>query len=115
MVYIFETKLNPKIKTVEALTRVYGLGSVSALKIINELGVQRKSLIGTLTKTHLLKLRKIVDKNYLVSSRLRQKKKTSIQQLVNLRTYRGARHKNRLPVRGQRTSTNARTQKKRNG
>jgi ribosomal protein S13 len=75
MVYIFETKLNPKIKTVEALTRVYGLGSVSALKIINELGVQRKSLIGTLTKTHLLKLRKIVDKNYLVSSRLRQKKK----------------------------------------
>jgi small subunit ribosomal protein S13 len=113
MVYLFETKINPNLKSTVALSQVFGIGRSSALKILGELGIQEKATIGSFSKTHLLKLRKIIDKNFSVSSRLKQQRIISINNLIKIRSYRGSRHRNKLPVRGQRSSTNARTQKNR--
>jgi small subunit ribosomal protein S13 len=113
MVYLFETKIDPKLKVRIALSQVFGIGANKASFFLNSLGIQPSTLFGELSKTHLLKLRKAVDKQILVASRLKQEQLSSVNTLIKLRTYRGSRHKNNLPVRGQRTSTNARTQKNR--
>jgi small subunit ribosomal protein S13 len=113
MVYIFETKINPKLTVVDGLTQVYGIGRNQSIKIVSSLGIQRRATFETLSKNNLTRIRKLVEKDILVSSRLRQERASNIKNLVKIRCYRGSRHRNRLPVRGQRTSTNARTQKKR--
>jgi small subunit ribosomal protein S13 len=113
MVYLFETKINPKLKVNVALSQVFGIGKKKSSFFLRSLGVQPNALFGELSKIHLLKLRKLIDKQVLVASRLKQEQLSSINSLIKLRTYRGTRHKNKLPVRGQRTSTNAKTQKNR--
>lgn len=113
MVYIFETKINPKLTVIDGLSKVYGIGRNQSSRIVSSLGIQKKASFDTLSKNHLARIRKLVEKEILVSSRLRQEQVSNIRNLIKIRCYRGSRHRNRLPVRGQRTSTNARTQKKR--
>lgn len=112
MVYIFETKINPKLSVIEGLSKVYGIGRNQSSRILYSLGIQKKASFDTLSKNHLTKIRKLVEKDLIVASRLRQEQVSNIRNLIKIRCYKGSRHRNRLPVRGQRTSTNARTQKK---
>ena len=113
MVYIFETKIDPKLTVIDGLSKVYAIGRNQSSRIVSSLGIQKKASFDTLSKNHLTRIRKLVEKDLLVSSRLRQEQVSNIRNLIKIRCYRGSRHRNRLPVRGQRTSTNARTQKKR--
>jgi small subunit ribosomal protein S13 len=112
MVYIFETKINPKLTVVGGLAEVYGIGRNQSNRILAGLGIQKKASFDSISKNQLIRIRKLVEKDLLVSSRLRQEKVFNIRNLIKIRCYRGGRHRNRLPVRGQRTSTNAKTQKK---
>jgi len=112
MVYLFETKIDPNLSVVKGLSKVYGIGRMQATKILSGLGVQEKACINQLSKNMLTRLRRTVENDLLVSSRLKQDRFSNIENLIKIRCYKGARHRNKLPVRGQRTSTNAKTQKK---
>lgn len=113
MVYLFETKIDLNLSAVNGLSKVYGLGRSQSEVILNALGIQTKVPFSQISKAELTRIKKMVEKDFFVATRLRQEKNTKVQNLIKIRSYRGSRHKNKLPVRGQRTSTNARTQKKR--
>jgi small subunit ribosomal protein S13 len=112
VVYLFETKIDENLPAVKGLSKVYGLGRNQSESILSSLGLQNNIPFGSITKAEIARIKKLVEKDFFVATRLRQEKNASIQSLIKVRSYRGSRHKNRLPVRGQRTSTNARTQKK---
>jgi small subunit ribosomal protein S13 len=113
VVYLFETKIDLNLSAVNGLSKVYGLGRSQSEVILNALGIQTKVPFSQISKAELTRIKKMVEKDFFVATRLRQEKNTKVQNLIKIRSYRGSRHKNKLPVRGQRTSTNARTQKKR--
>jgi small subunit ribosomal protein S13 len=110
--YLFETRINEQKKVVAGLSQVFGIGRSQSEKILFSLGIQKNALFSHITKNDFSRIKKLIEKNFLVGSRLRQETTTIVQGLVKLRCYRGSRHKNRLPVRGQRSSSNARTQKR---
>ncbi len=102
----------PRNKRMEvALTYIYGLGRSSAQKILTEAGVDWNIKSDDLTEGQLASLRKIIDEKYKVEGDLRRDLSMNIKRLMDLGTYRGLRHRKGLPVRGQRTHTNARTRK----
>ncbi len=102
----------PRNKRMEiALTYIYGLGRSSAQKILTEAGVDRNIKSDDLTEGQVAALRKIIDEHYKVEGDLRRDLSMNIKRLMDLGTYRGLRHRKGLPVRGQRTHTNARTRK----
>lgn len=113
MIYLFETKIDPKLTVEKGLTKIFGIGKFRSEEILNLIGIQKRTLFKDISKNEISRIKKIIEKEFFVGSRLRQNTKSSIQNLVKIRSYRGSRHKNKLPVRGQRTSSNARTQKKR--
>ena len=101
----------PKAKRMEvALTYIYGIGRSTARKILGEAGVDINVKTDNLPEEELLKLRRIID-TMKVEGDLRREVALNIKRYVDLGTYRGLRHRKNLPVRGQRTHTNARTRK----
>jgi small subunit ribosomal protein S13 len=102
----------PRNKRMEiALTYIYGLGRSSAQKILTEAGVDWNTKSDDLTEGQVTSLRKVIDEHYKVEGDLRRDFSMNIKRLMDLGTYRGLRHRKGLPVRGQRTHTNARTRK----
>ncbi len=102
----------PKDKRIEiALTYIYGIGRSSAKKILEEAGVDPGIKAKDLTPDQVYRISKIIDENYKVEGELRREVAANIKRLIEIGCYRGLRHKMGLPVRGQRTRTNARTRK----
>ncbi len=102
----------PREKRVEiGLTYVYGIGRKSSQRILDEAKVSRDIRIKDLTDDELTRIRDIVDKSQKVEGDLRREVALNIKRLVEIGCYRGIRHRRGLPVRGQKTKTNARTRK----
>ena len=102
----------PKEKRVEiGLTYIYGIGLTSSQKILTEAGVNPDTRVKDLTDTEVNSIRKIIDGDYKVEGDLRREVALNIKRLREIGCYRGLRHRRGLPVRGQRTKTNARTRK----
>jgi small subunit ribosomal protein S13 len=102
----------PKEKRVEiGLTYIYGIGLPSSHKILAETGVNPDTRVKDLTEEEVNALRDYINKNFKVEGDLRRDLALSIKRLIEIGCYRGLRHRRNLPVRGQRTKTNARTRK----
>ena len=102
----------PTNKRVEiALTYIHGIGRTKALGIVTELGLPRERRVQDLTDSEVLQIREKIDKDMTVEGDLRRQTAMNIKRLMDLACYRGLRHRRGLPVRGQRTHTNARTRK----
>ena len=102
----------PKNKRIEiALTYIYGIGRTTSQKILNEAGIDWNTKSDDLTDVQVNLIRQIIDANYKVEGDLRTEVSMNIKRLMDLGCYRGLRHRRGLPVRGQRTHTNARTRK----
>lgn len=102
----------PKNKRMEiALTYIYGIGRSKAKEILSEAGVDFDRKTDELVDTEVTAIRNIIDKDHKVEGDLRRDISMSIKRLMDIGTYRGLRHRKGLPVRGQRTHTNARTRK----
>jgi small subunit ribosomal protein S13 len=102
----------PRDKRVEiALTYIYGLGRSTSRKILGEASVDLDTKTDHLGEDQISAIRKIIDSQYKVEGELRTEVSMNIKRLMELGSYRGLRHRKSLPVRGQRTSTNARTRK----
>ena len=94
-----------------ALTYIHGIGRVKAMEICAKTGIDPATRVNKLTEGEVIKIRETIDRDYLVEGELRREVAMNIKRLVDLGCYRGLRHRKRLPVRGQRTHTNARTRK----
>ncbi len=102
----------PSGKRIEiALTYVFGIGSTRAKKICAQAKLDPHKRVNSLTEDELTLIRDIIDKQYSVEGDLRRETSVNLKRLVDLGCYRGLRHRKGLPVRGQRTHTNARTRK----
>ena len=102
----------PRDKRIEvALTYIFGIGLTSSQKIIEESGVSLDTRVRDLTEGEISKLREVIEREYQVEGDLRRQLSMNIRRLMEIGSYRGIRHRRGLPVRGQRTSTNARTRK----
>ena len=102
----------PTNKRVEiALTYIHGIGLSSSKKICELANITNQTRVSNLTEGELSKIRDIIDKDYLVEGDLRRKKSLDVKRYLDLGCLRGLRHRKNLPVRGQRTHTNARTRK----
>jgi len=93
------------------LTYIYGIGRAAALQILKAAGVDGSVRVKDLSEDKIVKLREIIEQEYRVEGDLRKEVSLNIKRLVDTGTYRGLRHRRGLPVRGQRTKTNARTRK----
>jgi small subunit ribosomal protein S13 len=98
-------------RVVIALTYVTGIGNTSAYAICEALGIDLTRRVNELSDAEILSLREHIDENYTVEGDLRRQTTMNIKRLMDLGCYRGLRHRRNLPVRGQRTHTNARTRK----
>ncbi|MFW6386559.1 MAG: 30S ribosomal protein S13 [Bacillota bacterium] len=102
----------PRNKRVEiGLTYIYGVGRSTAQKILENTNVDPDTRVKDLTEAEISRLRQEIDGNYMVEGELRREVRANIQRLKDIGCYRGLRHRKGLPVRGQRTRTNARTRK----
>jgi len=102
----------PKRKRAEVgLTYIYGLGRTSSRAILSKAGVDFNKKVGDLNDDEVAKIRSIITADYKVEGALRSEVQTNIKRLMDIGCYRGIRHRKGLPVRGQRTRTNARTRK----
>jgi small subunit ribosomal protein S13 len=102
----------PKNKRIEiALTYIYGIGRPTAQKVLQKAGVDFNTKTDNLSGSEISKIREIIDREHKVEGDLRKDISMSIKRLMDMGTYRGLRHRRSLPVRGQRTHTNARTRK----
>ena len=102
----------PRDKRVEiGLTYIYGIGRTSAKKILEECGINPDTRVKDLTEDEAGKIRKVIDNEYMVEGDLRREVSMNIKRLMEIGSYRGIRHRRSLPVRGQKTKTNARTRK----
>ncbi len=102
----------PRDKRVEiALTYIYGIGQSTSKKVLTQTGVNPDTRVKDLTEEEVNKLREYIDKNVKVEGDLRREVALNIKRLIEIGCYRGVRHRRGLPVRGQKTKTNARTRK----
>lgn len=102
----------PREKRVEiGLTYIFGIGRAKANEILSKTGVNPDTRIRDLTDDEISRLRELIDKEYKVEGDLRREISLNIKRLIEIGSYRGRRHRMGLPVRGQRTKTNARTRK----
>ena len=102
----------PRDKRLEiALTYIYGIGLTTSQEILKTTGVSPDTRVRDLTEEEVAKLREAIDKGYKVEGDLRREEQLNIKRLIEIGSYRGRRHRQGLPVRGQRTKTNARTRK----
>lgn len=102
----------PRDKRIDvALTYIFGIGPTSSKKILDASGVDYTTRVRNLTETEISKVREVIEREYRVEGDLRRQVALNIRRLIEIGSYRGLRHRRNLPVRGQRTSTNARTRK----
>ena len=102
----------PKDKQIYfSLQYVYGIGATLSQKILDQLGISPEVKADDLTEGELAKIRDLIDKEYNVEGELRKEVNVNIKRLMEIGSYRGSRHRYNLPVRGQRTRTNARTRR----
>jgi small subunit ribosomal protein S13 len=102
----------PTQKRVEiALTYIHGIGRTTATQICTRVGVPSERRVNDLTEDELMRIREVIDGDYTVEGDLRRETAMNIKRLMDMACYRGFRHRRGLPVRGQRTHTNARTRK----
>jgi len=94
-----------------ALTYIYGIGRTRAQEIVDKVGIPEQKRVSQLTDDEVLRIRELIDRDYQVEGDLRREVAVNIKRLMDLGCYRGLRHRRGLPVRGQRTHTNARTRK----
>ena len=93
------------------LTYIYGIGNKFSQQICTELEISKSKRVNELTDDQILKIREYIDQKFTVEGDLRRETSLSIKRLIDLATYRGSRHRKKLPVRGQRTRCNSRTRK----
>ncbi len=98
-------------RVVVALTYIHGIGQTSSQKICDLVGVPSERRVSDLTDDELARIRETIDQDYQVEGELRREVALNVKRLMDLGCYRGIRHRRGLPVRGQRTHTNARTRK----
>lgn len=98
-------------RVVIALTYIHGIGNAKAKEIIEKADIEDTRRVADLTELEVSRLREIIDQDYSVEGDLRREVSMNIKRLMDLGCYRGLRHRKKLPVRGQRTHTNARTRK----
>lgn len=102
----------PREKRVEVgLTYIFGVGPTSARDILTKTGVNPDTRVHKLTDDEVIKLRNVIENDYKVEGTLRSEVQMNIKRLIDIGSYRGLRHRRGLPLRGQRTKTNARTRK----
>lgn len=102
----------PTQKRVEiALTYIHGIGRTKASEICTKVGIPRERRVNDLTDDEVVRIRESIDREYIVEGDLRREVAMNIKRLMDLGCYRGRRHRQGLPVRGQKTKTNARTRK----
>jgi small subunit ribosomal protein S13 len=102
----------PTNKRVEiALSYIHGIGRTKATEICDKLSIAKERRVSDLSDAEVLQIRELIDADYLVEGDLRREVAMNIKRLMDLASYRGLRHRRGLPVRGQRTHTNARTRK----
>jgi small subunit ribosomal protein S13 len=102
----------PTAKRVEvALTYIHGIGPFQARRIMEKVGIAKQARVSELSEADVIRIREVIDKDYTVEGDLRREVAMNIKRLMDLGCYRGLRHRRGLPVRGQRTHTNARTRK----
>lgn len=102
----------PTAKRIDiALTYIHGIGRVKASEICKKTGIDPEKRVHQLAENEVSNIREIIDRDYMVEGDLRREVSMNIKRLVDLGCYRGLRHRKRLPVRGQRSHTNARTRK----
>ena len=94
-----------------ALTYIFGIGLTRAKKICSEINLDNSKRVNSLNEDELTKIRDVIEKNFTVEGDLRRDNAMNLKRLIDLGCYRGLRHRKGLPVRGQRTNTNARTRK----
>jgi len=93
------------------LTYIYGIGATTSRQILGRTGVSPDTRVRDLTEEEITRLREVIDKEYSVEGELRSEQAADIKRLIDIGTYRGLRHRRGMPVRGQRTRTNARMRK----
>ena len=98
-------------KVVVSLQYIYGIGPSSSQRILSQGGVDPDTKVKDLTEAEVSRIREIIDKEYRVEGELRKETNLNIKRLIEIGCYRGIRHRRNLPVRGQRTRTNARTKR----
>jgi small subunit ribosomal protein S13 len=98
-------------RTEVALTYIYGIGPTRAQEIIQKSGVDPDTRVHNLTDEEIARLRNIIERDYKIEGELRSEVALNIKRLIDIGSYRGFRHRRGMPVRGQRTRTNARTRK----
>jgi small subunit ribosomal protein S13 len=102
----------PQNKLVQVgLTYIYGIGNRFSNEICNALEIPKSKRVNELTDDQILKIREYIDQKFTVEGDLRRENSLSIKRLIDLASYRGSRHRKKLPARGQRTRCNARTRK----
>ena len=94
-----------------SLGYIYGIGHTSALRVCENAGVSPETKVRDLTDDEVNRVREFIDKNFIVEGELRKQVRQDIQRLIEISSYRGIRHRRGLPLRGQRTKTNARTKR----
>jgi small subunit ribosomal protein S13 len=98
-------------RVVIALRYIHGIGPVNAVEICDKVGIPHTRRVNELSDAEILQIRETIDRDYVVEGDLRRETSMNIKRLMDLGCYRGLRHRRGLPVRGQRTHTNARTRK----
>lgn len=98
-------------RVVIALTYIHGIGDTKAVEICSKVGIPAERRVNELTDAEVIQIREAIDSDYIVEGDLRREVAMNIKRLMDLGCYRGLRHRKGLPVRGQRTHTNARTRK----
>jgi len=93
------------------LTYIHGIGQTKAKEIVQKVGIEESRRVNELSDNEVIQIREVIDADYLVEGDLRREVAMNVKRLMDLGCYRGLRHRRGLPVRGQRTHTNARTRK----
>lgn len=94
-----------------ALTYIHGIGTAKSAEILAKAGIEATRRVNQISEGEVIKIREIIDADYMVEGDLRREVAMNIKRMMDLGSYRGLRHRKKLPVRGQRTHTNARTRK----
>lgn len=112
MLYVLNTNLNSKKKVFIALKEIYGLGKHTCYQLCDLLGISSERRLKQLSSGQLEQLTQLVNQNYNISGEIKRSTLKNIQRLIKIASYRGFRHTEGLPVRGQRTHGNSRTARK---
>ena len=111
MAHIAGVNLPTNKRVIIALTYIHGIGRTKAVEIADKLGIDHTRRVQDLSDAEVVQIRETIDADHMVEGDLRRETAMNIKRLMDLKSYRGLRHRNGLPVRGQRTHTNARTRK----